>query len=69
VSSEKAKLEKCITEYNDLSANCEGFSAASADAVISGNFPWSILTGLAVNCGMYHVIVYSRIIVLFHIII
>lgn len=49
VSSEKAKLEKCIQEYNDLLVNCEGFSTASVEAVIDGNFPWSLLTGLKHN--------------------
>lgn len=49
VFSEKAKLEKCITEYNDLLANREGVSAAcvSLDDAVEGKFLWSFLTGLS----------------------
>ena len=46
MTSEKAKLEKCVMNYNNLSANCEGFLPASLEAAIDGNFPWSLLTGL-----------------------
>jgi len=47
VSSDKAKLEISVKQYNELSAECESsqYIHTTSDAIINGDFPWSSLTG------------------------
>jgi len=39
------KLCVCIADHNALGFSVEGFHAASIEAVMEGDFPWSKLTG------------------------
>ena len=47
MSSDKIKLDACVKKYNQLAIeyNDHGFSVTSTDAIIDGDFPWSLLTG------------------------
>ena len=46
VSTEKAKLELCVSKYNALSTMIDDFESTTVADIINGDFPWSSLTGM-----------------------
>ena len=45
LSSEKAKLGITVSNYNSLSNMVDEAMPTSADEVMNGEFPWSLLAG------------------------
>jgi len=45
ISTEKFKLEVCVTKYDSLVSMMDGYEETCIADIMDGDFPWSQLTG------------------------